>query len=200
MKNKKLLLILCLAFALLLAVAGVLYKTLGDTVESEQILYTEATPAPAGEESETESESSSIPAPDFTAYNAEGEAVKLSDFKGKPVILNFWASWCGYCVTEMPEFQAVYEKYGEDIQFIMLNCTDGSQETMDSANAFLADKDYSFPVFYDKDLEGTYAYSAYSLPQTYLIDAEGNALGVARGAITGEALERAIGDLFGMSK
>ncbi|MBQ4347432.1 MAG: TlpA family protein disulfide reductase, partial [Firmicutes bacterium] len=87
-------------------------------------------------------------APDFTVYDSEGNAVMLSDFIGKPIVLNFWASWCGPCKMEMPEFNEAYAELGEDIQFLMVNVTTG-RETQESASAFIEENGYSFPVFYD---------------------------------------------------
>lgn len=133
-----------------------------------------------------------VPAPDFTVLDGEGNPVKLSDFRGKPVILNFWASWCPPCKSEMPDFDAAYAEYGEEIQFVMVNLTDGYQETVESAQAFLLDSGYSFPVYFDTELEAAIAYAATSIPVTYLIDADGNLMGQARGAISGETLAQGI--------
>ena len=63
-------------------------------------------------------------APDFTVTDENGKEVKLSDFKGKPAVLNFWATWCYYCKEEMPDFNTAYKKYPE-VQFLMVNATDG---------------------------------------------------------------------------
>ena len=71
------------------------------------------------------------------------------------MILNFWASWCGPCRSEMPEFEQAYAQYGEDIQFVMVNSTDGYQETVDSASEFLAENGYNFPAWYDTDFEAS---------------------------------------------
>lgn len=132
-------------------------------------------------------------APDFTVYDAEGNKVKLSDFKGKKVIVNFWASWCGPCKNEMPDFQKAYEKYGNDIVFMMVNMTDGSRETVDSAKSFIDKSGYTFPIYFDKDESALYAYYVYSIPATYFISSDGTLATYARGMINEEALTKGIG-------
>lgn len=141
--------------------------------------------------SEEESEELQM-APDFTFYDISGNSFNLSDYQGKPVVLNFWASWCGPCKTEMPGFENLYQKYGEQVQFLMINLTDGASETVDTANAYILSEGYTFPVFYDTDNDGAITYGITSIPTTYLISEEGELLGYAMGAITEEALEGAI--------
>ena len=94
------------------------------------------------------------PAPDFTVLDYDGKEVKLSAFKGKPVVLNFWASWCGPCKSEMPDFNEIYQEYKDQICFMMVNLTDGTQETMEKAKAYVDGQGYSFPVYFDTKSEG----------------------------------------------
>ena len=126
-------------------------------------------------------------APDFTVYTAEGVPVNLSDFKGKPVVLNFWASWCGPCKSEMPAFQAAWEEYGDQVQFLMVNLT-GQSESVSTATAFLVENNYVFPVFYDTAGKGSTAYQVYSIPATYFIDQKGRIVASHVGAMNETAL------------
>lgn len=136
-------------------------------------------------------------APDFTFYDADGNAYNLSDFRGKPVILNFWASWCGPCKAEMPDIEAAYQTYGEDIHFLIVNLTDGSSETLETASGYISGQGYTFPVFYDTDLAGATAYSVYAIPVTYFLDAQGVVRATNEGMMSAEVLEGNIAALLG---
>lgn len=133
---------------------------------------------------------------DFTVLDWDGNPVQLSDFAGKPVILNFWASWCGPCQSEMPDFDEMYALYGEDIHFVMVNVTDGDQETVDSAKAFIESKGYSFPVYFDTNLEASLKFQTYSLPTTYFLDANGQPIAQATGAIKKDVLKQGIDMIY----
>ena len=132
-------------------------------------------------------------APDFTVYDEAGNAYKLSDFEGKPVVLNFWASWCGPCKNEMPHFQTAYESYGEDVHFLVVNLTDGQMETVETAYSYIAGCGYTFPVYCDTSGEAANTYGIYSIPTTFFIHADGTVEGYISGSIDLETLEMAIG-------
>ncbi len=135
-------------------------------------------------------------APNFTVETETGEEVSLHDFFGKPIVVNFWASWCGPCKMELPDFQAAYEKYEGEITFLMVNMTDGSRETKESAMKYMGDAGYSLPVYYDVKQEAAYTYMVYSLPTTFFINAEGEAVAYAQGMIDAETLETGISMIY----
>lgn len=180
------LLIGILAFAVLIVGAYVLYNNLSTQMEP-QALATQAAQSPT----ET-AETTPSAAPDFTVYDLDGNAHKLSDFQGKPVILNFWASWCSPCKSEMPDIESAYQKYGEEIHFLIVNLTDGSRETTATASAYITEQGYTFPVYYDTDSDAAYTYGVSGIPITYFIDAEGYFVAYYQSAMSADILQQGI--------
>lgn len=188
MKDKKGFIVLVIGLVLLLVGASALYTQLSKNMTPPEQLATKPTD-PTGETLQA--------APDFTVYDLEGNPVKLSSFFGKPIVLNFWASWCGPCQSEMPDFQEKYLELGDSIQFLMVNMTDGQRETVELASAFIAQKGYTFPVLYDTESQAAMTYGVYSLPTTLFIDAQGNAVAQATGAIDAATLQKGIDMITG---
>jgi thiol-disulfide isomerase/thioredoxin len=196
MKQKKGLLMIALAFAVLLGGAYALYDRLSEAAAPQQLAVQVAQPRQEEVAEPTPADEEEVApekplAPPFAVYDAEGQEVFLSHYRGKPVVLNFWASWCGPCQSEMPAFQEKYEELGEEIHFLMINVTTG-RETMETADAFIEENGYTFPVLYDTRSDAVTAYGAYALPSTYFIDAEGYGIVQAAGAIDAETLQRGI--------
>ncbi|MBQ7896973.1 MAG: redoxin domain-containing protein [Clostridia bacterium] len=190
--NKKSLIIGIIIFVLLIVGASFLYNKLSEKNAPDNLITYEEKEG----ELKSEEDLSEFLAPDFTVYDKDGNKVKLSDLRGKPVVLNFWASWCPPCKSEMPAFNEKYIEYGDEIHFMMVNLTDGYQETKESAEKFLASTDYTFPVYFDSDLEGVYTYGIYSVPQTFFIDDDGILITGAQGAISGEVLQKGIDYIY----
>ena len=127
-------------------------------------------------------------APDATVYNSKGEKVALSSLFTKPVVINFWARWCGPCKSEMPDFESVYKEKGNDVTFIMVNMTDGFRETQNRAQDFIKNNKITIPVYFDLDSDAANKYAVYSIPTTVFLDAKGNIINVHTGLITKEQL------------
>ncbi|RDU23774.1 TlpA family protein disulfide reductase [Anaerosacchariphilus polymeriproducens] len=131
-------------------------------------------------------------APDFKVYDEDGNTVNLESKKGKPVVLNFWASWCPPCRSEMSDFQNVFDELGTEVEFMMINMTDGKKETQEKAISYIEEQGYTFPVYFDKKLEAANIYQVFSIPTTYFIDAEGNISTYTKRAIDEKTLRKAI--------
>ena len=176
--------------------AGVLYNHFSGQVENDRLMTEDYSQAQIEEETEEETEESTeeeiVMAPDFTVYDKDGNAVSLSDFIGKPTVVNFWASWGGPCQMEMPDFDKKYKELGEEIYFLMVNMTDGAQETLETAKKFVEESGYSFPVYYDTEVDAAMTYGVSSIPSTYFIDSEGHAIAWAQGMIDAETLQTGI--------
>ncbi len=191
MNEKKKTVILAVAAVVLIAGAAILYKFLSSGADDNLM------PGPQNDSSSSENSESKDAelnkAPDFTVTDKDGKEVKLSDFEGKPVVINFWATWCGFCRQEMPDFEEIYKEMGDDVVFMMVNATDNVRETVEQASEYIKKEGYSFPVYYDTLGEAAYSYGVSSLPVTYFIDSEGYAVTYARGALSKEILLKGIG-------
>lgn len=131
-------------------------------------------------------------APDFEVEAADGTLVQLSQLKGTPVVLNFWASTCGPCQSEMPGFQAAFKQYGDQLQFMMVDIPGFNGETVERAKRFLQDNSYTFPAYFDTQGRAAAAFGLSSLPRTYFIDAQGAVVASAAGALDEQALQEGI--------
>lgn len=128
---------------------------------------------------------------DFTVYNDSLEKVSLYDNRGKPVIVNFWATWCPPCRAELGYFEDAYKKYGENITFMMVDMTD-SRETVDTVRSFVKSNGYTFPVYYDSDNSAGMAYGIRTIPMTLVISSDMELLASHTGVLTQSELEQLI--------
>ena len=196
MKSRKSFFIILISLMVLMTGSAVLYRNLSGNVQSGIIAGSDVVEQEEAEFAEGEEEIKAEKAPDFTVYDFEGNEVKLSDFKGKSVVLNFWASWCGPCKNEMPDFQQLYEEYGEDVHFVIVNMTDGGRETVESAKKFVEKAGYTFPVYFDTEYEASTVYAVSSIPTTYFIDKDGYGIAWGRGMLSRELIEEGIGYIY----
>lgn len=111
-------------------------------------------------------------APDLNLTTLSGENFTLSEFRGSPVIINFWASWCPPCRAEMPAFQQVFAEY-EDLGLIIAAVNATNQDSLSEAAAFASENNLTFPIPLDKTGSASRSYNLYSLPTTVFIDNQG---------------------------
>lgn len=136
------------------------------------------------------------PAPDFTLTDQYGVEHTLSDYKGQTVFLNFWATWCGPCKSEMPDIQALYEKYGENQgDLVVLGVAGpgiGREGSEEDIKAFLDENGYTFPVVMDPTGQLYYQYNISAFPTTFMITDQGEVFGYVASMLTSEQMESII--------
>jgi thiol-disulfide isomerase/thioredoxin len=172
---------------LFIIIAMIAYNALGSKIkQNEDIMVAQG----EAEVSDTDEQK----APDFAMRDMDGNTVRLSEIitKGKPIVLNFWASWCPPCKNEMPEFNKVYLEMGGEIQFMMVNLTDHRREPVSKGTKYIEDNNFSFPVFFDTEGEGGRSYGIRSIPTTLFIDKGGYVVTGVQGAIDEGTLRRGI--------
>ena len=157
-------------------------------VEQETIVSTTEEATETEETTEEAKKVNTIPAIDFTLLDQYGNTHTLSEYKGKTVFLNFWATWCPPCRKEMPDIQKLYEEYlaEEDPSVIILGIAApnyGREGREEEIIAFLEKNGYTYPVVMDTTGEMFMQYGIYSFPTTFMIDAEGNIFGYASGQL-----------------
>lgn len=125
-------------------------------------------------------------APDFTLEDQYGVTHTLSEYEGKVVFLNFWATWCQYCVAEMPDIEALYNEYNGEVIFLTVAENSGDPYSVAAENGA------TYPVLIDESGELFKTYGVSSLPMTYIIKADGSVLGFAKGQLTAEQMRNII--------
>ncbi|MEG1632623.1 MAG: TlpA disulfide reductase family protein [Oscillospiraceae bacterium] len=188
MNNKTKTILGVIAFALLLVAAVFFYNGLSKSV----------TPINISGQSSAKPDEEKTMAPDFTVVDKDGNEVKLSELIGKPMVLNFWASWCSPCKSEMPDFDAVCAELAGDVTFVMVDMV-GGRETLESGKKHIEDNAFTFPVYYDTKQDAAAVYGVTSLPTTYFIDSDGYLVTGARGAISEKTLRDGIAMITGDS-
>ena len=194
------------AVLVVLVAAYLAYDLLAENYTPDTALSgtTAATTVPPGTDqtttpTQTTSQTTAVKAWDFTVYDSEGNPVKLSDFFGRPTVVNFWASWCGPCKSEMPTFERAYQTYGNEVSFVMVDLIDGAWETQADAEQFLSGQNYTFPVYFDNNQYAAMAYGIYSIPATLFIRADGTVHAAYRGALSEQTLFSVIETMIGES-
>lgn len=115
---------------------------------------------------------------------------------GKPIVVNMWATWCPYCVAEMQDYQALYDKYGDDVRFVMLNACDSSRE-VSLAREYIAENGFTFPVYYDADHQVMSEFGVRAYPTTIILSDTGRVLMNRPGQITYDSMDATLASLTG---
>lgn len=149
------------------------------------------------QEEKEQNEEQLYPAIDFTLKDQYGNTHTLSDYKGKTVFLNFWATWCPPCRAEMPDIQKIYESYKEDgdDSLVILGVagpSQGKEKSKQGVIDFLEENGYTYPVLMDTTGEQFMNYGVYTLPTTYMIDKDGSVFGYVSGQISEEMMRSMI--------
>ena len=121
--------------------------------------------------------------PDFRVYDNRGLPVKLSDQLGKPVVVSFWATWCPYCIGEFDAYQKLYNEFGDEVVFMMVDLPGINGETAEAARTYIHEHGYTFPVYFDFDFSAYLAYSATAIPLSLFIDSDGYVVKNQLGAV-----------------
>jgi len=109
-------------------------------------------------------------APDFELETLSGEVIRLSDFKGEKVMINFWASWCGPCRSEMPDMEKFY--HDKDVKILAVNVTD-TERSLSHVTDFIDEISATFPVLLDENRDVSNLYKIQPLPTTFMVDSSG---------------------------
>ncbi len=133
------------------------------------------------------------PAPNFELKTLKGETLKLSDFQGKPVVVNFWATWCGPCRAEFPDFQEASVENADDLVIIGVNSTASDQ--VEWVEDFVAEMGATFPIVLDEEGQVSETYQIRGLPTTIFVDRDGIVNEVFTGPVNKAYIESKLPEL-----
>ena len=172
--------------------AAVMILLLGGAYLGYRVLNADYEPNSASSQTAS-SKTKSEPVADFTVIDADGNSVSLSSKFGKPIVLNFWATWCDPCKDELPHFNKVSSELGDQVQFFMVN-VDGPGTEAD-VKTFLTNNGYTFPVYYDTEYNGVKAYGVTGIPISFFINADGKIVASYYGSLSEETLREKINQI-----
>ena len=144
-----------------------------------------------------------VKVPNIVLQDQYGKKHNLADYKGKVVVINFWATWCGYCVREMPDFEKVYKEFGSNSKDVIIIGIAGPKSKLNANNVdvskeeittFLKKKNITYPTLMDETGKTFADYGVRAFPTTYVINKKGFLEGYVSGAITADQLKKAINE------
>ena len=195
------------AFFLLLVIGAFGYQELQKEAErqremelakQEEDMSAEDT---SGETTEDENQSQEktaeyADAPDFTVWDQEGTQISLKEIlEGKPAVINFWTSKCPPCREEMPDFEELYQELKDQVQFIMVDGIGCMGETEESGRAYVEEQGFSFPVYYDKEMDAVITYGIQAFPTTYILNSNGELVTGGSGMISKATLQELLNEV-----
>ena len=133
-------------------------------------------------------------APDFALEDLQGNTVRLSDFRGRPVLVNIWTSWCPPCRTEMPELQRLHETQGPN-GLVILAVNSLTQDNLNDVRQFVAEQKLTFPILLDSEGAVTVAYRAGTLPMSVFVDRAGQIHLIQLGPVTRRFVESVLREM-----
>lgn len=199
------------AFVLLLVIAGFGYQELQKEAERQrkaQAREQVQTEGKNGEEELSEENEASTQekeketaeyaeAPDFTVWDQEGNETSLKEIlEGKPAVINFWTSKCPPCREEMPDFEELYQEMKEQVQFIMVDGVGCMGESEESGRAYVEEQGFTFPVYYDLEMDAVINYGIQAFPTTYILNEEGRLVTGGSGMISKDILMELLGQVM----
>lgn len=196
------------AFFLLLVIAGFGYQELQKEAERQQekelAKQEESVGAEdtSGETTENENQSQEgnteyTEAPDFIVWDQEGKQTSLKEIlEGKPAVINFWTSKCPPCREEMPDFEELYQELKDQVQFIMVDGIGCMGETEESGRAYMEEQGFTFPVYYDKEMDAVITYGIQAFPTTYILNSDGELVTGGSGMISKATLQELLNEVM----
>ena len=179
------------AFVLLLVIAGFGYQELQKEAKRQERSQT-GKQIQTEEQTQTEEKKGTeyAKAPDFIMWDQQGDQTSLQEIlEGKPAVINFWTSKLQLCKEEMPDFEELYQEIKDQVQFIMVDGVGCMGETEESGRAYVEEQGFTFPVYYDLEMDGVLNYGIRAFPTTYILNGEGRLVTGGSGMITKETLQ-----------
>lgn len=134
--------------------------------------------------------------PDFKITSPDGRELLISSFSGKPLLIVEWASWCPDCRNQLPIIQKMYEKYGDQVHFVLINLIEPEKETTETADRYITQGEYTFPYYYDMDQSAADALQVQTIPSMYFVDKQGQIKNVLVKHTPEDTLEKELKELL----